>query len=354
MEAVVNRVLQAWKSWEEKQTEMEKTIGTGKEHAVVIRQMKLEHFLKCRNLLSGNIRKDEQPFLPLMNSAVSKLEREARPKLLIRLFFRLKNLLVDRPAQVKAHEQQRQENMEDLKSQLAKTGFSNFGGKLESLLDTTHSRQVIPLSSQLDQNRSLNVSLHFEKDGQDMFHFMAIDAAIKHGDGSKAEQSFRFKLDEWPGLKARQVKNLLEGRAVRQHFTDITGRQQSQWLELPAGETTVRKYTEAYGFDLQQVLDTLPLSIMAGGRKALTEKLEQGQEVPVQWVHAGANETVYLRADPSNAALRLTDSLKKAVTPEQLNQRMADQQEKKQAIVKQLSQRPKVAQKPKRKHSMGQ
>jgi len=354
MERTVNRVLQAWKSWDERQSEMENAIGTGKEHAMVIGRLKLEHFQKCRHLLAGMVRKDEQAFMPLMASTISKLEKQVYPNIVQRLFFRLKNVLVDRPVYIRQFQEQRQENMESLKKQLAGNGFGDFAGKLESQLDADHLKHVIPLSSQLDQNRSLNVSLHFEKDSQDVFQFTTIEATLKHHDGKKADQSYKFKLDEWPGLKAQQVKNLLEGRAVRQHFTDITGRPKSQWLELPAGETTVRKYTEAYGFDLQKVLDTLPLSNITSGKKALTEKLEQGQQVPVLWTHAGANETVYLRADPSNATVRLTDSSKRMVTPEQLNHRMANQQEKKQAIVKQLSQQPKVAQKQNRKRSMSQ
>jgi len=342
MERTVNRVLQAWQSWDERQNEIEKAIGNGNEHAMVIQRLKLEHFQKCRHLMAGTIRKDEQAFMSLMDSTISKLEKQVYPNIVQRLFFRLKNILADGPAHIRQFQQQRQENMESLKSRLAGTGFCDFGGKLESQLDADHLKHVIPLSSQLDPNRSLNVSLHFEKDAQDVFHFTTIEATLKHHDGKKADQSYKFKLDELPGLKAQHVKNLLEGRAVRQHFTDITGRPKSQWLELPAGETTVRKYTENYGYDLEKVIDQLPLGAMTrtGGKKGLIERLEQGQQVPVGWSHAGATEKVHLQADPSNATVKLTDSSNKIVRPEQLNQRMANQQGRKQAIIKQISKTP--------------
>ena len=356
MERTINRVLQAWKSWEERQSEMEEAIGTGKEHAAVIQRLKLEHFQKCRNLLGGTARKDEQAFMPLMTSAISKLEKQVYPNILQRVFFRIKNALIDGPGHIRQYQQQRQENMESLKGQLGKTGFSDFGGKLESQLDADRLKHVIPLSSQFDSNRSINVSLHFEKDAQDVFHFTTIEATLKHRNDSKAEQSYKFKLDEWPGLKAEQVRNLLEGRAIRQHFTDITGRPKSQWLELPAGETTVRKYTEAYGFDLQKVIDQLPSGALSqsGGKKAFIEKLEQGQRVPMVWSHAGTTEMVYLQADPSNVTIKLTDSSKKSITPVQLNQRLENRKEQKEAIVKQLSQIPKVSNRRSRKKGIGQ
>jgi len=356
MERTVNRVLQAWKSWDERQSELEKAIGTAKEHTLVIQRLKLEHFRNCHHLLTGTARKDEQAFMPLMASMISKLEQQVYPNVLQRLFFRIKNALIDAPAHIRRFQQQRQENMEALKSQLAATGFNDFTGKLEGQLSGDHLKHVIQLSSQLDPQRSLNVSLHFEKDVADIFHFTSIDATLKHTDGSKTDQSFNFKLDAWPGLKAQQVRNLLEGRAVRQHFTDIAGRPKSQWLELNDGEPAVKKYTESYGYDLHKVIDQLPFGSLtpAGGKKGLIEKLEQGQQVPVVWTHAGSTEMVHLRADPANGTVKITDSSKKAVTPEQLNQRMENQQEKKQAIVKQLSQAPKITIKQNRKRGIRQ
>jgi hypothetical protein len=271
MERTVNRVLQAWKNWDERQNEIEKAMGSGKDHAMIIQRLKLGYFQRCRHLLAGTARKDEQAFMPLMASTISKLEKEVYPNIIQHLFFRMKSALIDGPAHVRQFQQQRQENMETLKTQLAETGFSDFAGKLEAQLDGDHLKHVIPLSSQLDPGKSLNVALHFEKDAQDISHFTAIDATLKYNDGNKTDQTFQFKLEEWPGLKAQQVRNLLEGRAIRQHFTDITGRPKSQWLELPAGETTVRKYTESYGFDLQQVIGKLPLNAMTqfDGKKAL-------------------------------------------------------------------------------------
>lgn len=124
----MNRILQAWKSWEDKQSELEKTVGNGREHAPVISRMKLDHFNKCRNLLSATIRNDERPFLPLMEAAIRKLEREVRLSLWLRVLFRLKNTLIDKPAQIKAHEREIQENMTALKSFLPRPGSVTLPG----------------------------------------------------------------------------------------------------------------------------------------------------------------------------------------------------------------------------------
>jgi hypothetical protein len=354
MEKTVNRVLQAWKTWEERQAEMEKTVGSGKEHTSIIRQLKLEHFLKCRNLLSNNLRKDEQPFLPLMNHAIGKLEREVRPNLFLRLLFRLKNTLVDKPAQVKEHERCSQENMEALKRQLVKAGFSDFAGRLDQHLDTFQPKHEIILSSQLSQQRALHVNLQFEKDASGLFHFAAATTSIKNRQ-EEIERSFVFKINEWPDLHVQQVKNLLEGRAVKQDFTDISGRRTSQWMELPENGNVAKKYNENYGFNLGDLLeqDQFKSLVFTNGKSSLIEHLESGYQGAAKWSHAGGYETVFLKAEPSAGTIKFYDSSQKAITPELLNKKLESQKEKQQAVIKQMQQVPSIGKRRKKNLSAG-
>lgn len=350
MEKAVNRVLEAWKSWEDKQTQMEKVAGSGTEEAAVIRRLKLEHFQKARNLLAGNLRKDEQPFLPLMNATIRKLEKQVYPNILARLFFRLKNSLFDAPAQLKASETERRENIEGLKAELVKAGFKDFAVRLEERLDPQSARHSIALSSQLDQKRSLDVNLIFEKDANDQFKFSAIAATLKDQQGKQPERAFQFHMNEWPGLKAAHVKNLLEGRAVRQDFTDISGRANSQWLELPETGTQLKRYTQDYGYNLAKLLHDPRLGPLQSpsGMDSLIGKLEQGHVIPVKWAHANGQELVYIKADPAGGGISMTDSTQKAVRPEQLNQKLENRQEKQQAVIKQLHQPQEIKQQRKR------
>jgi hypothetical protein len=355
MEKMVNRVLQVWKSWEDKQREIDKVIGNGKEHNDIICQLKLNHFQKCNNLLKENIRKDEQAFLPMMVSVISKLERQVYPNKLVRLILRLKNFIVDAPKQVKLHAFRRQENMEALKTQLVKAGFSDFAGKLEDKLDPFHQTYEIKLSSQLDRDRSMNVNLHFEKDSEDRFHFSTAEALIKHPDNNTPDRSFRFKMEEWPGLKAVEVKNLLEGRAIKQDFTDVSGKPNSQWLELSPDGGSIKRYPESFGYDLKETLNQPQFDpiVYRQNKSIILSKLESGHQVAVRWSYAGGSETIHLKADPANGTVELTDNTNTEIDPTALNKKMESNKEKQQAVVKQLVQTPKASQGKKRNRSVG-
>jgi hypothetical protein len=337
MEPMINRVLQTWKSWDEKQMEIEKAIGTGKDQTNVVLKLKLNHFQKNRHLLAGTARKDEQGFLPLLDAAIKKLERQVYPNSIQRLFHRLKTLWFDRPAYILQFQQQQQANVQQLKGELANAGFSDFAGSLEKELTGERSRHVIALSSQLDKERGFDVAIHFEKDLQDVYHFSAIDATLKNPAQPEADRSVSFKMDEWPGLKAIQVKNLLDGRAIKQHYTDITGKPQSQWLEFSEENTAMKRYTKSYGYELTAAIDTLDSHIQLHDKAALQEKLESGQQVPINWNHAGGTEMIRLQADPANKLVSLTDSSNQTITPHQLNQRLESQQLERKAVIKQLT-----------------
>lgn len=354
MERAVNRILQAWKSWEDKQAEMEKTVGNGREHAQVISRMKLDHFTKCRNLLSADIRNDERSFLPLMNAAIQKLEREVRPNVLVRVLYRLKNMLVDKPAQLKKHERNRQENIAALKNQLTNAGFGDFAGNLDQQLNVAQAHHDILLSSQLDAERTLNVGLRFEKDGQDRFHLTTADTSIRHQENPAIGKSFCFKMEDWPGLNAKQVKNLLEGGAVRQEFTDVSGRRTSHWLELPENGTVAKRYTSAHGYDLQELLQGSQFDPLTyeKGKDALIAELQNGHQAMARWSQNGSFEPVFVRADPGSGTVRLSDHQQKLITPAELNKQLENRKQKQQAVIKQIANQPTLKQGKNRSHSI--
>jgi hypothetical protein len=336
MESTINRVLQTWQSWDERLSEIEVAIGRGGQQARIIQQLKLEHFQRCRHFKAGAPRADEQAFLPLLDAAIRTLEKQVYPNILQRLFNRLKNVLRDRPAFINQWQQQRSDNLAQLKSELAQAGFSDFAANLEKQLTPEQSKQVISLSSQVEKGKQFNVSLHFEKDQQDLFRFTLIDATLKAADG-KLAQKHQFKTEEWPGLKAIQIKNLLDGRAIKQKFTDITGSQRSHWLELPAnGE--LKRFTQEYGYDLQTAIENLKADgLTPAGETVTLQKLELGQQVPAIWKHAGIPEMIYLQADPAHKRIRLADAANNTLLPEKLNQTLEKRLATKNAIVKQLS-----------------
>jgi hypothetical protein len=345
MENSLNRVIQGWQAWEERQKQLEKLPDPGMDKGMVIDRLRLEHLQKIRYRLSDTSRQDERQCLKLMSAVIRKLQKQLYPNPFSRLIRRLKDALVDGPAYIRHLKEQRTKNMEKLKQQLEKAGFSDFAGKLEKHLDPEGMKAAIPLNSQLDPNRSMQVVLHFEKDEGGRYHFQKLEAEIYAKNAPGQNRAHSFQMEDWPGLKAKEVLNLLNGRAIKQDYTDASGTNRSRWLELDADrKEQVRFYQENYGYDLQKLLETLPLSAMKqqDSKQDFLNNLQQGNRVPTGWLHSGQRENVYVQADPSARAVKMFDTAMKPISPEQLNQRTGSKAEQRQATIKNIRQTPAV------------
>jgi hypothetical protein len=252
------------------------------------------------------------------------LEKQLYPNLFQRLFTRLKDRLIDGPAYLEQQSRQRAANMESLKQQLRERGLTSVAGKLEQHLEPDHRQVCLPLDCQLNAAKRLNLDLHFEKDVYGDFQLKNLNGTLL--EKGQADKYYQFELKDWPGLKATQVLSLLEGRALRQHYTDAMGHDSTRWVEL--GKNGVQYYAADHAFEIDTVLAAMPN--ITRKREELIGYLENGQQVSTHWKQNGQFQNISVQADPANSTLKLLDAKLKPVTAEQLNQRTQQQAQNKQ------------------------
>lgn len=315
----VNRVLLAFKSWEDKKNELQPLLkaGTTDERAMMILQ--LEHLRQADHRLRQTVRPDEKPFLTLLHNQVTRLEKQLYPNLLQRIFMRLKDRLIDGPAYLAQLTKQRTVNIEVLKQQLRNRGLTSVAGKLEQHLDPDHRQVCLPLDCQLNANKRLNLDLHFEKDVYGDFQLKKLNGTLL--EKGQADRFYQFELKDWPDLKATQALNLLEGRALKQHYTDAMGHDSTRWIEL--GKNGVQHYAADHAFEIDTLLTAMPN--ITRNKEELIRYLENGQQVTTHWKQNGQYQNIYVQANPANCTLQLFDAKMKPVTVEQLNQRAQQQ-----------------------------
>jgi hypothetical protein len=68
MKAAVNRVLLAFKNWDERKKEMEPLIKAGVTDERTITGLQLEHLRQAKHRLNQTDRPDEKPFMSLLNN----------------------------------------------------------------------------------------------------------------------------------------------------------------------------------------------------------------------------------------------------------------------------------------------
>lgn len=319
MTVTVNRVLLAFKNWEERKKEIEPLLKAGTADTGVLTRLQLNHLRQAKHRLRQTARPDEQPFMLLLNNQVEKLEKQLYPNLLRRIISQVKDLLLDGPAYLKQIQSQREQNMELLKIQLKEAGLGTFGGKLEQHLDAEQKQISLPLDCQLGPEKRLTLDLNFAKDPHGDFQLIQIGGNLL--DNNKILKSQDFDLNDWPNLKTNQIWSLLEGRAMKQQYTDATGHENHRWVEL--GAHAIQHYDPDYGFDIRTALDALPA--ITRNKDELTRYLENGQQVPTYWKQGRSYVSIHLQADPANRTIKLLDDKLCPITAEKLNQQIVQQ-----------------------------
>jgi hypothetical protein len=319
MEKAVNRVLLAFKSWEDRKREIEPLFKAGAADAKVLARLQLNHLRQAAHRLRDTMRPDEQPFMLLLNGQVAKLEKQLYTNFFQRIFSKLKDRLFDGPVYLKRQQLQRDTNLEALKMQLREAGLGSFSGKLEHHLSPEQKAVCLPLTCQLGPDKRLNMSLHFNQDAYGNFHLHRLDGSLL--EKGQSERAYEFELAEWPDLKAPQALSLLEGRALKQQFTDALGHSNERWVEL--GRDGVRHYAPGYPFDVATAVAATPN--ITGNREDLIRCLENGVRISTHWKQDDHVQNIYVQADPANRTLKLFDARLKPVTPEQLNKKVRQQ-----------------------------
>jgi hypothetical protein len=319
MTVAVNRVLLAFKNWEERKKEIEPLLKSGAADTGILARLQLIHLREAKHRLRQTARPDEQPFLLLLNNQVAKLEKQLYPNRLRRIISQLKDLLFDGPNYLKQVQLQRNNNMELLKIQLKDAGLGSLSGKLEHHLNPDQKQVRLPLDCQLGPGKRLTLDLNFAKDPHGNFQLTQIGGKLL--ENNKIIKSQEFELNDWPNLKTNQVWSLLEGRAMKQQYTDATGHENHRWVEL--GPNAVQHYSPDYGFDIRTALDALPA--ITRNKDELARYLENGQQVPTCWKHGRSYISIHVQADPANRTIKLLDDKLRPITAEKLNQQLVQQ-----------------------------
>lgn len=309
----MNRVLQAFKGWEERKKEFEAILKSGTADDGILNRLQLDHFRQSRHRLRADIRPDEMPFLLLLDNHIRKLEKQRYPNVVIRLLSRMINRFIAGPRQLKQETLQRAANLDTLTQLLRKAGLDVLGRKLDTHLTAGATRVSVPLDCHLSADRRLNFQLAFEKDGAQTFRLETITAELLQN-GSRLNRQ-EFDTAEWPELNAGQMLSLLEGRALTQPFTDASGHYSQRWIQL--GPDGLRRFDPVNGLNLDTALSAM--SGIQRDRGELQGLLENGQLVMTHWKHNGQLKTIYLKADPASKTVLLLDEKQKPTTAEKLN-----------------------------------
>lgn len=312
MSHLQNRILQAFRDWGDEQQELKRSFQGDIPGKDDLQLLKLGYFRRAQDRLKQIIRADEAPFMILIQREINKLEREAYPNLFTRIVMRLKDRWIDGPAHFQREKENRYANLNELTDQLRVTGFSYLAGKLGDHLTQGLQHVTIPIECQLDQSKRLSVHLHFPQNIHGNFVLQRISARLL--DRKETLCAHSFELKEWPDIHAKQILNLLEGRAVKQNYINAEGNKAGRWVEL--NKEGMRLYHPEKLFDMHAVLDQI--DGLKQNKAQIIRELENGNPVSAVITNGGITRSIGLQTDPANSSIKFSNSENPHVDPKEL------------------------------------
>ena len=94
----MNRVLLAFRTWDEKKNELQPIAKGGHLDDTLLNQLQLKHLREAAHRLRETVRPDEIPFMKLLDHHIRRLDEKVYPNILQRLYRRVKDSLIDGPA----------------------------------------------------------------------------------------------------------------------------------------------------------------------------------------------------------------------------------------------------------------
>lgn len=320
MRSEVNRAEQLWKNWEEKEKALQDIVGEAMGSNPTMQKLKYEYLQQGVYRLSVQPSEKEKLYLHVIRSVTAKLEKQLYPNTVLRLLHKLKAWAYNRPMHLRHFEKQKSENLELLKSNFKTMGFASFTGKLENYLDYERQQVTIPMTTQLADKGSMEISLKLEGDQAGQYRISSYQASL-YREG-ELQRSYTFPAES--RISATEAANLLEGRPVSKSYPTADASINEKWVQFDfkGSEPRLMEFHAAYGYNLKKELITVAnsLGVDGLGRDKIVKDLEAGNLVAMQIPGKGQ---YYLHANPAERSVNIFDAGKKPVDLTELGKELS-------------------------------
>ncbi len=208
-----------------------------------------------------------------------------------------------------------EKNFEYLKDQLLYTGFGDTLNK-ELSEKMTENNKEFKLTYQSMYGQDLAVStLNFRRsENSEMFFFNRFDVELKRENQPNIKQS--FYMDKGNHFSLKEAYNLMSGRAVYKDLTNKDNEKYQAWVTLDFNETDksgnfkLKQYHQNYGYNLNDVLSKHAIKELSNpdDLKKLMASLEKGNRQAATITKDGAEQRVFIEANPQFKSLTMFDS----------------------------------------------
>ncbi len=242
-----------------------------------------------------------------------------------------------------------QKNFEYLRDQVKYTGFGE-GMENDLKQKMEEGKPEFKLQHQTQYGNDTVASiLNFSQSKQsDMYFFNSYQVSLqKEGSTDKMEQT--FYINKGNNITLKEAYNLMEGRSVNKDLTNKEGQVYNTWIQMDFkqsddnGNFKLKHYHQNYGYDLEAALSKHPIRELSNEeyKSNLMDSLKKGNRQSATLLRDGAEQKIYLEANPRFKTITIYDS-----NMQRLNNRQAKSEKQstdENQVVKQDSKKEKQA-----------
>jgi len=206
------------------------------------------------------------------------------------------------------------ENLNELEHELVRLGFGAvlFTSALqERILEAGEGDLALSLTEDFDGLTYMDSVLHFkwlQKLGLLQFQSFTSRLYAKGNPSAARVQSFRVSPN---GITLREAFNLLSGRSVNKETGLLDEENCNVWVrldfdrQLPDGNYKMIEYSSIYGYDIERLLQQLPIEELQSDalRQNLILSLRKGNQHPVTFILPRKKAKKFIEACPERKCI---------------------------------------------------
>lgn len=311
--SLVNKVEAELNQWRSREERFSKLFSFSLSSNRALHKEKLDYYDRIAAKYNGTQDLDERFALRMLRQERNRIEKQLYPNLFIRLLRRLLVAPIKEQIVIRRDTRKMEENSQALHQQVQRAGFPDLSSKIDEQIKQGQQQFSIPVSYYLNDKERLDHQLSFVKDQSGLYQLEGYKTTIYNESKPDEKRQHYFNIRNGYEMNNNEAYNLLAGRCIQHNGT---------WMQLdfndkdPHGNYRVKQFHSDYGYDLEKVLQQLPLKELLNKSTAteLQAALKNGNRVSISFIKDGNEQRFYIEASPQFKSVNIYDEHSRKIT----------------------------------------
>mgnify|MGYP001084978797 CR=1 FL=1 len=311
--SIINRVEAELNQWRSREERFSKLFSFSLSTNKALLKEKLNYYDRIAAKYKGTQDIDEQFALKMLRQERNRIEKQLYPNLFIRLLRRLLVAPVKEQIVIRHDNRKTEENSQALHQQVQRAGFPDLSAKIDEQIKQGQQQFSIPVSYYINDKERLDHQVSFVKDQSGLYQFEGYKTTLHNESKPDEKRQQYFSMHNEYNVNTTEAYNVLSGRCIQNGGT---------WIQLDfndkdaQGNFRVKQFHTEYGYDIDKVLQQLPLKelLNKGEADKLKEALKNGDKASVSFVKDGKEQRFYIEANPQFKSVNIYDEHSRKIT----------------------------------------